>query len=194
MIPAYLNDLHLNQVLSTYTTNVDTYLQQSHGNEHIVDSEALKISGFVSPTFGQPEELALKYFEVQNPNSRDFSLLQIDNGAISSEVSTKRCDCAVITDKELSFIEFKANALSSNTKTIKSNYKSAMKQLRITIDIFRTGIAAFGGSINALRTVDAFVCFRRGYPRVTTSEMTYRANFAAQTHIPLSFDPIKRID
>ena len=99
----------------------------------------------------------------------------------------------MITDKELSFIEFKANALSSKTKTVKGNYKSAMKQLRITIDIFRTGSAAFGGSINALRTVEAFVCFRRGYPRVTTSEMTYRTNFAAQTHVPLSFDPIKRL-
>lgn len=193
MIPVYLNDLHLDQVLAVYTVNVDAYLQQSNVNEHIVDSETLKISGFVSPTFGQPEELALKYFEVLNPNSRDFSLLQIDNGVISSAAPIKRCDCAVITDKELSFIEFKANALSSKTKTIKGNYKSAMKQLRTTIDIFRTGIAAFGGSINALRTVEAFVCFRRGYPRVTTSEMTYRTNFAAQTQVPLSFEPIKRL-
>ena len=193
MIPAYLNDLHLDQVLATYTTNVDAYLQQSNSNEHIVDSETLKISGFVSPTFGQPEELALKYFEVQNANSRDFSLLQIDNGAISAAAPTKRCDCAVITDKEFSFIEFKANALSSKTKTIKANYKSAMKQLRITIDIFRSGIAASGASLNALRNVEAFVCFRRGYPRVTTSEMTYRTNFAAQAHVPLSFDPIKRL-
>lgn len=90
MIPAYLNNLHLNQVLAAYTANVEAYLQESNGNEHIVDSETLKISGFVSPTFGQPEELALKYFEVQNPKKRDFSLLQIDNGVISAAAPTKR--------------------------------------------------------------------------------------------------------
>ena len=109
MIPAYLNDLHLDQVLAAYTGNVDAYLKESNSNEHIVDSEVLKISGFVSPMFGQPEELAQKYFEVQNPNSKDFTLLQIDNGAILSVAPTRRCDCAVITDKDLSLIEFKAN-------------------------------------------------------------------------------------
>ena len=191
MIPVYLNDLQLNQVLAAYTANVEAYLQESNGNEHIVDSETLKISGFVSPTFGQPEELAQKYFEVQNSNNRYFSLLQIDNGAISATAHIKRCDCAVLTDKEISFIEFKANALSVKTKTIKNNYKSAMKQLRITIDIFRSGIAASGVSLSVLRNFEAFVCFRRGYPRVTTSEMTYRTSFAVQTHVPLSFNPIK---
>lgn len=92
MIPAYLNDLHLKEVLAAFTANVEAYLQESNGNEHIVDSETQKISGFVSPTFGQSEELTQKYFEVQNPNNTDFSLLQIDNGAISSAATTKRCD------------------------------------------------------------------------------------------------------
>lgn len=191
MIPTYLNDLHLDQVLVTYTTNVGAYLQESNDNEHIVDSETQKISGFVTPTFGQPEELALKYFDVQNLNRKDFSLLQIDNGVISSVAQTKRCDCAVITAHGFSFIEFKANALSSKPKTIKSNYKSAMKQLQVTIDIFKTGVAALGSSLSTLRTLEAFVCFRRGYPRLTTSEMTYRTNFAAKTHVPLSFEPFK---
>ncbi len=191
MIPTYLNDLHLDVVLVAYTSNIEAYLQESNGNEHIVDSETLKISGFVTSTFGQPEELELKYFDVQNPNRKDFSLLQIDNGVISSVAPTKRCDCAVITDQVLSFIEFKANALSSNTKTIKSNYKSAMKQLQVTIDIFKTGVADLGCSLSTLRSLEAFVCFRRGYPRVTTSEMTYRTHFAARTHVPLSFEPTK---
>lgn len=191
MIPTYLNDLRLDQVLVAYTANIEAYIQESNGNEHIVDSEALKLSGFVTPTFGHPEELAQKYFEVQNPKKKGFSLLQIDNGVISPAAPTKRCDCAVITSKELSFIEFKANALSSNTNTIKKNYKSAMKQLQVTIDIFNTGVAALGNSLSTLRTLEAYVCFRRGYPRITTSEMTYRTNFAALTHVPLSFNSFK---
>jgi len=91
MIPTYLNDLHLDVVLVAYTSNIEAYLQESNGNEHIVDSETLKISGFVTSTFGQPEELELKYFDVQNPNRKDFSLLQIDNGVISSVAPTLFC-------------------------------------------------------------------------------------------------------
>ena len=193
MIPAYLNDLHLDQILASYTSNVEQFIQQSSGNEHIVDSESIRVSGFVTSSFGLIEDRALKFFEVHNPRNKPFSLLQVDNGAISSSAPTKRCDCCIITDIDLAFIEFKANALSTNTKTIRSNYKSAMRQLRATISIFAAGVSSFGGSLSALRSNEAYVCFRRGYPRLTTSEMTYRASFAIQTGFPLSFIPRKAL-
>lgn len=193
MIPTYLNDLRLNQILSTYTTNVEPYLQSSNKGEHIVDSETSGISGFVTTTFGQPEDLAQKYFDVRNPHGRDFCLLQIDHAAINTN-ATEKCDCAVMNDTDLSFIEFKANATSTKPKQVKKNYKKAMRQLKKTIGIFRTGAAALGENLLSQRTVDAYICFRKGYPRITTSEMTYRVNFAGQTGgIPLSFDGVKTI-
>ena len=55
MIPSYLNDLDLDKVFETYTSTPDLYLEESDKNEHIVDSESQKISGFVSPSFGSQE-------------------------------------------------------------------------------------------------------------------------------------------
>jgi hypothetical protein len=69
-----------------------------------------------------------------------------------------------------------------------------MKQLQTTLDIFRAGLTPLGLTLTALRQVDAFVCFRRGYPRLTTSEMNYVVEFASYSGgIPLSFNPIKTL-
>lgn len=190
MIPAYLRDLHLNQVFSAYTANVDVYLLASTSDEHVVDSEMAKVSGFVTATFGQSEEQMQKFFEVKNPSGTPYCLLQIDNGAISAAAPTKRCDCSIMNDKKLSLVEFKANAVSTKNKTLKKNYKYAMKQLKTTIALFNTGLNALGRTFTGLRQVEAFVCFRRGYPRLTTSEMNYIVDFARETGgIPLSFTP-----
>ena len=188
MMPEYLNDLHLDQVFVQYTSNVDAFILQSCKDEHIVDSESERISGFVTPTFGQLEDLESKYFELRNPSHVPFSLLQIDNGVITSSADIKRCDCSIITDKCISFIEFKANALSIKTRTISSHYRKAMIQLSTTIELFNNGLTAFGVSLSSIRTVEANICFRRGYPRTTASEMTYRTRFANQTNVPLYFD------
>lgn len=190
MIPAYLNDLHLNQVFAAYTANVDAYLLDSTFDEHVVDSESAKVSGFVTATFGQSEEHMQKFFEVKNLSGTPYCLLQIDNGAISAAAPTKRCDCSIMNGKKLSLVEFKANAVSTKSKTIKKNYKYAMKQLKTTIALFNTGLNALGQTFTRLRQVESFVCFRRGYPRLTTSEMNYIVDFARETGgIPLSFTP-----
>lgn len=194
MIPTYLTDLNLPTIFAPYCANVDTYMQQSNKDEHIVDSETRKVSGFVTTLFGQDEEKAGKYFEVKNPKAKAFSLLQIDNGIIQTK-STKKCDCVIADDADaLCLIEFKANAMSSNTKTVKQNYKKAMKQLVATKDIIQNGLTALGKNLMVLRRIEAFVCFRKGYPRMTTSEMNYQVKFAAMTGgIPLSFDAMKEL-
>lgn len=91
MIPVYLNDLELSQVFSLSSQEVGGYVQESKKDEHIVDSESLKISGFVTATFGQAEDTALKYFSVENPTATPFTLLQVDNGLIKSH-DVRKCD------------------------------------------------------------------------------------------------------
>ena len=67
-----------------------------------------------------------------------------------------------------------------------------MKQLQTTIELFSNGLTARGFNLVSLRNVEAFVCFRKGYPRITTSEMNYRTTFARNTGgIPLSFNGLK---
>ena len=192
MIPSYLSDLQLDAVFAAYTSHIDSYLQQTNKSEYVVDSESAKVSGFVSSSFGRDEYDADKYFFVNNLKHKVFSLLQIDNATISTH-TTSKCDCAILNDSFFSFIEFKANAISTKKNTVKSNYKKAIKQLRVTQDIVRNGLAAQGKDFLTMRDVEAYVCFRKGYPRFTNSEAQYRVKFAEDTGIPLSFDPAKII-
>lgn len=186
MIPTYLNNLALEQVFSTYCNNVDQYILESTSDEHIVDSDAQKISGFVTSSFGQIEDTSLKYFAVENPNGGRYALLQIDNGIIQSS-STKKCDCIIANASSMCFIEFKANAYSNVSSTIKKNYAKAMEQLRTTIGFFDTHHNSKGVDFRTLRNVEAYICFRHGYPRSTSSQMNYQVSFAANNRIPLSF-------
>lgn len=89
MIPTYLNDLDLDKVFAVYTSTPDLYLEESNKNEHIVDSESQKISGFVSPSFGTKEDKAKKYFAVENSCASKYALLKIDNGLIKTEKTRK---------------------------------------------------------------------------------------------------------
>ena len=187
MIPTYLHDLQLPQVFAAYSTSVDSYLMQSTTDEHIVDDEVQKVSGFVTATFGQAEDAAGKYFTVENPSGQPYTLMQIDNGIIKSS-ATKKCDCAIANGASLCFIEFKANAYSTKTSTIQKNYRKAMEQLSTTIGFFDSYLSTCGQDIRALRAVEAFICFRHGYPRKTSSQMNYQVAFAvANNGIPLSF-------
>lgn len=188
MIPAYLANLQLPQVFAAYCASVDSYIIESTSDEHVVDSESQRISGFVSDSFGQAEDAAGKYFAVENPSGQSYALLQVDNGIIKTS-ATKKCDCALGNDTHLCFIEFKANANSEKTSTIQKNYRKAMEQLTTTIGFFDNYMSACGLDIRSLRTTEAFICFRQGYPRKTSSQMNYQVAFAtANNGIPLSFE------
>lgn len=188
MIPTYLKDLDLEKVFATYTLTPDKYLEESDKNEHIVDSESQKISGFVSPSFGLKEDKANKYFAVENSTASQYALLKIDNGLIQTE-KTRKCDCAIANAQEICFIEFKANATSLVKKTIEGNYHKAIDQLTTTIHIFNDYYASVGTDIKSLRKVEAYVCFRAGYPRSTASQMNYKLKFMAKNGgIKLSFE------
>lgn len=94
MIPTYLNNLVLEKVFASYCSNTDQYILESTSDEHVVDSDAQKISGFVTDSFGQIENETNKFFAVETPNGGRYALLQIDNGIIQTH-STKKCDCII---------------------------------------------------------------------------------------------------
>lgn len=191
MIPSFLTDLYLESVFERYSSKVERYIQCSEKSEYIVDSEKEKISGFVTKHFGQDEYLSEKYFHVENPSSKQYALLQIDRGIIKAN-DIPKCDCAIASDNDLCFIEFKANATSENSSVIDRNYQKAMLQLATTISIFDS-YKYPKGNIRNLRNVEAFICLRQGYPRNKSSQMNYRISFAEANKIPLSFASAKTI-
>ena len=191
MIPAYLANLQLDKVFAVNCSNVDQSIQESTLDEHIVDSKIKRISGFVTAAFGAEENAAKEFFTVENPTKTPFSLLQIDNGIIKKNVgpATKKCDCAIANNSSLCFIEFKTKASSNIISTIEKNYRRAIEQLTATIGIFDSYHKSQGVDFRSLRAVKAYICFRHGYPRRTSSQMNYQVSFAkANNGIPLSFD------
>ena len=187
MIPSYLNDLYLPQVFSAFSSGVDSYIHESTTDEHIVDSHSQRISGFVTASFGQTEDLSGQYFSVKNPTGKKYAMLQIDNGIIQS-TRINKCDCAVINDSNLALIEFKTDAFSPNSQVLHRNYKKAMRQLSSVIGLFDAFHSSQGTDFLTLRAVEAFVCFRQGYPRSTSSQMYFQVSFAATNRgVPLSF-------
>lgn len=187
MIPSYLNDLDLPQVFSQYAPVVDRYLIESDKSNHIVDSRASGISGFVSSTFGVLEEAAGKFFAVEDVSAVPYVLLQIDNGLIQS-THIKKCDCAIANAVFFSFIEFKTEAFSRVPSQVKKNHLKAMKQLLATIQLFDSFYQTQGLDIRKMRNVEAFICFRQGYPRSLSSQMNYMTWFLNKSKgIPLSF-------
>lgn len=188
MIPTYLNDLELPQVFSLSSQDVVNYIQESNKDEHIVDSESQRISGFVSATFGQCEDAAQKYFSIENPTTVPFALLQVDNGLIKSH-DVRKCDCIIVNDAYIGFIEFKANATSDCNMTVRKNCCKAMEQLKATIEVFNQHYIHQRKNIKSYRSnVEAFICFRPGYPKIKSSQINYRVRFKDDIGIPLSFD------
>lgn len=188
MIPTYLNDLELPQVFSLSSQEVVNYIQESNKDEHIVDSESQRISGFVSATFGQCEDAAQKYFSIENPTTVPFALLQVDNGLIKSH-DVRKCDCIIVNDAYIGFIEFKANATSDCNMTVRKNCWKAMEQLKATIEVFNQRYIHQRKNIKSYRSnVEAFICFRPGYPKIKSSQINYRVRFKDDIGIPLSFD------
>lgn len=188
MIPTYLNDLELPQVFSLSSQEVVNYIQESNKDEHIVDSESQRISGFVSATFGQCEDAAQKYFSIENPTTVPFALLQVDNGLIKSH-DVRKCDCIIVNDAYIRFIEFKANATSDCNMTVRKNCWKAMEQLKATIEVFNQRYIHQRKNIKSYRSnVEAFICFRPGYPKIKSSQINYRVRFKDDIGIPLSFD------
>ena len=162
--------------------------QYCNKDEHIVDSESQRISGFVSATFGQCEDAAQKYFSIENPTTVPFALLQVDNGLIKSH-DVRKCDCIIVNDAYIGFIEFKANATSDCNMTVRKNCCKAMEQLKATIEVFNRCYIHQRKNIKSYRSnVEAFICFRPGYPKIKSSQINYRVRFKDDTGIPLSFD------
>lgn len=191
MIPNFLKDLALESALSSYCQNVHDYILQSSQDEFVVDVEKLGMSYFVTDNIGQEEYANKKYFEVINKSKKNFALLQIDNGIINT-CKAQKCDCAIVDESNLCFIEFKANAVSTNPNRIKKNYSKAMKQLGTTISIFQSGLSSVGKDLDGQRELEAYVCFKHGYPRLTSSEINYQVEFAKNNNgCPLYFKPKK---
>lgn len=81
-------------------------------------------------------EFSSKCFHVDNPGSICIALLPLDGRIITAKgiIEGGVCDCLLLTEKEMCFMEFKTNATSTETLRILDNATKASEQLWHTYD------------------------------------------------------------
>lgn len=79
----------------------------------------------------QEPEFASKCFRADNPNGVLLILLPLDGCIITGANVVKDgvCDCMLLTEQEMSMVEFKTNVSSSNNLTIIQRANEAIQQL-----------------------------------------------------------------
>ncbi len=107
-------------------------------------------------------EFKSKCFIVKNPNNTTIVSLPLDGRTITGPNVTKGgvCDAMLLTEKEMSLVEFKTNVTSENYQTIMDRANDAVKQLWHTYDdIIKPRCAKFSKDIDVILTVDFYVVF-----------------------------------
>ncbi len=141
----------------------DDYLKalfehSDRGTIYIFDDMNSGHSVFVEDTNGLGIE---KVFSLKNKDHKDVFLWHID-GVLYKKNS--KCDCACITDKELSFIEFKTNAENQTDDAIIENFEKAKDQLLLTIQDISIKCQMVGVEIRDMIDVDAYIVLNRTVP------------------------------
>lgn len=132
-VPNAVNRLRLIPALSPCcNTNLSLYIDKSTSHDvYVYDDNVLKYSDWDS---NSGAVTLSKCFNGHNPNGIELCLLPLDNRMITDPTVIKGgiTDCALLTDTEFTFVEFKTNATSR--KNIGKNSNKAMKQLWHTYD------------------------------------------------------------
>lgn len=128
-------------------------------NLYVYDDDNL---GYSDWTNVEPTALLSKTFHAQNPNKNTLVLLPLDGRIITGRHFRQGgvCDCALLTDKEMSLVEFKTNALSTNDLTILQRATEAKDQLWHTYDgIINPECRRVGIDISLKVSIDFYVVF-----------------------------------
>lgn len=140
-------------------------------------------STYVENTFGLGLD---KVFKIHNKQHKDVFLWHIDGVLFTKD---SKCDCAILTDVDMDFIEFKSNAINNTKETIKKNYEKASCQLLITIKEVSEKCKSAGVQLGKVVNVKAFAVFNRSVPKNDAFRKSISAKFLKDSNgIKLFFD------
>ena len=160
-LPAAITQLKLCYALrSCGPLGVKTAFDKSDDeNLYVYDDESLGYSDWANVA---PAAFLSKIFHAQNPNKNTLVLLPLDGRIITGDhfIRGGICDCVLLTDKELSFMEFKTNVLSISGLTILQRANEAKDQLWHTYDgIISPECQRVGIDITLKVIIDFYVIF-----------------------------------
>lgn len=103
-----------------------------------------------------------KLFVLRNRKHADVFLWHIDGVLFKKD---SKCDCAILTDKLLAFVELKSNAVNLSIEAIETNYQKATDQLLQTLNEVDNRCMEVGVSVREKVLVQAFAVFNKSVPR-----------------------------
>ena len=155
----------------------------NRGSLLVYDDEVIGHSVYVQETRGIGRD---KVFIVKNQNHKDIFLWHID-GVLFKKNS--KCDCALLTDKDMNFVEFKSNAENNSKESIQYNYQKSSDQLLLTLKEITGRCKSVGVELTNIVKVEAFAVFNRSVPRNDALRKKISAKFLKDSEgIKLVFD------
>ena len=165
-------------------------------NLYVYDDDNL---GYSDWTNVAPAAFLSKTFHVQNPNKNTLVLLPLDGRIITGEhfIQGGICDCALLTNKDLSFVEFKTNVSSDLDNTILEHAEKAIDQLWHTYDgIIKPKCQEKDIDVKQEVTIDFYVVFNKdlSVTGVRADFQNLQNDFLQDKHYPLFFQNYKQFE
>lgn len=142
-------------------------------------------------------ESSSKTFHAQNPNRNTLVLLPLDGRIITGDhfIQGGICDCALLTDKEMSFVEFKTNVSSDNDLTVLQRANEAKDQLWHTYNgIIKPQCQGKGIDVEQKVSVDFYIVFDNdlSVTGVRADFQNLQNEFLQDKNFPLFFENSKQ--
>lgn len=148
----------------------------------ITDDEIAGHSIFVSETNGVNKD---KLLQIKNRNRKSLFLWHID-GVMFERYS--KCDCALLHDRLMHMIEFKANAKNATDDSIQANYEKAKNQITLTFKTFRELYAKKDFDLwDIFEDIDAMIVFNRTVPQDLAYQKSLQKQVADEIEVSLTF-------
>lgn len=190
-IPNAVKQLKLCKSLQNCGQSVASCLKRSTAKVlYTYDDTDLKYSDWSESI--TPDQIS-RSFIVRNDNEVEIVLLPLDNRIISGPMVTKGGvnDCAILTNRQMSLIEFKTNVTSNSYRNMEAKTNYAIKQLWHTFDeIIYPRCKARGIDLKAKIDIDFFVIFDHNLDVInfTASRSEKQVAFLEKTGFQLYFD------
>lgn len=175
-------DSLLAQIKSEQDYLVALFETETRGTIWITDDAVVGHSIFVTDTNGVNKDKLLK---VLNPNIKTLFLWHID-GVMFAKYS--KCDCALLHERLMHLVEFKANAKNASDDSIQANYEKASEQLALTFEKFQELYDNHGQDIFSIfDDIDALIVFDKTVPQDDAYQKNIISKFSRRTLLTLSF-------
>lgn len=185
---AFADNLKFQSVVTDNDYLTEIFEHSNRGKVYIYDDENKGFSTFVTNTNGLGKD---KTLEIDNDPHRDLFLWRID-GVLYGKGS--KCDCALLTDSYLRFVELKSNAANNTDEAIEDNYKKALSQISLTYKDINNRCKAVGVDLRKVRKLEAYAVFNRTVPKDNAHQKSISTKFFLDNKFKLYFKNSVKIE